>query len=315
LADRLVSDTELLNKASTYFPTFTNKLLKNPVARKLIERVIKIDSRRNLPAYQSNGFPDLEKTQSTEILTDPVVYFPGCFGLFNDPEGETASIIKVLHFCGITPVIPETHCCNIARITNGLLDEARASIEENVQTLHTYVKQGLKIVSGAPSCGMALRMKYPKLLKSQKAQHVAASYRDIHEYIWERLNGGQIPLEFNPLRATVAVHQPCHLRAQGAGLFPEKLLRLIPEMNLISLSPRCCGIAGTFGLKKHNFDMSMSIGRSLFQEIGHVKPDMIATSCGTCRIQIEQATGIKTVHPMTLIAEALNNSLPEIKPA
>jgi len=103
---------------------------------------------------------------------------------------------------------------------------------------------------------------------------------------------------------TVAVHQPCHSRAMGIGEYPTRLLELIPGLKIHQLEPRCCGIAGMYGMKKKNSDFSMQIGENLFREIRLIKPDLVVTPCGTCRIQIEYATGIDTVHPISLLATA-----------
>ncbi|MGC8810825.1 MAG: heterodisulfide reductase-related iron-sulfur binding cluster, partial [bacterium] len=67
---------------------------------------------------------------------------------------------------------------------------------------------------------------------------------------------------------------------------------------------RCCGLAGTFGLKKKYFDLSLEIGRPLLEEIRQSEVDIVATSCPACAIQISQGTGIKTIHPIILLKEA-----------
>jgi len=70
------------------------------------------------------------------------------------------------------------------------------------------------------------------------------------------------------------------------------------------MSPFSCGLAGTFGLKKENYDLSMQIGEHLFEEIRKSGVDRVVTSCGSCTIQIAQGTGLSVVHPLTLLAEA-----------
>jgi glycerol-3-phosphate dehydrogenase subunit C len=71
-----------------------------------------------------------------------------------------------------------------------------------------------------------------------------------------------------------------------------------------SFSDRCCGLSGTFGLKKENYDLSMEIGKHLFGEVKKSGVDQVVTSCGSCAMQIAQGTGLKVVHPLTLLAEA-----------
>ncbi|MCL5735467.1 MAG: anaerobic glycerol-3-phosphate dehydrogenase subunit C, partial [Actinobacteria bacterium] len=62
--------------------------------------------------------------------------------------------------------------------------------------------------------------------------------------------------------------------------------------------------AGTFGMKAATYDLSMLSGRPLFQRIAEVAPDLVASECSTCRMQIVQATGLRAVHPIILLADA-----------
>ena len=42
------------------------------------------------------------------------------------------------------------------------------------------------------------------------------------------------------------------------------------------IESRCCGIGGTYGFKKENYDVSQSIGAPLFKQIGEVDPEVVA---------------------------------------
>ena len=69
-------------------------------------------------------------------------------------------------------------------------------------------------------------------------------------------------------------------------------MRRVPGFAVEWVDRGCCGMGGTFGLKRHSFGMFMEIGRSLFQAIGEAKPDRVITDCTSCRVQIEQGTGL-----------------------
>jgi glycerol-3-phosphate dehydrogenase subunit C len=79
---------------------------------------------------------------------------------------------------------------------------------------------------------------------------------------------------------------------------------MIPGLQVQSFGDRCCGLAGTFGLKKENYELSMEIGEHLFEEMRQSGVDQVVTSCASCAMQIAQGTGLKVVHPVTLLAEA-----------
>ena len=63
-------------------------------------------------------------------------------------------------------------------------------------------------------------------------------------------------------------------------------------------------MAGTFGMKAHTYDLSLLTGKPLFERVAHVAPDLLASECSTCRMQLAHATGLETVHPVTLLAES-----------
>ena len=45
------------------------------------------------------------------------------------------------------------------------------------------------------------------------------------------------------------------------------LLRLIPGLEVIDSNVTCCGIAGTYGLKKEKYDIAQAVGKPLFDMV------------------------------------------------
>lgn len=80
---------------------------------------------------------------------------------------------------------------------------------------------------------------------------------------------------------------------------------MIPGVELTVLESNCCGIAGTYGFKKENYEVSQAIGRPLFEQIAAVGPDFVACDCETCKWQIEMSTGVSVKHPVSVLAEAI----------
>ncbi|PIW13585.1 MAG: anaerobic glycerol-3-phosphate dehydrogenase subunit C, partial [Armatimonadetes bacterium CG17_big_fil_post_rev_8_21_14_2_50_66_6] len=46
---------------------------------------------------------------------------------------------------------------------------------------------------------------------------------------------------------------------------------------MIEIEDSCCGIAGTFGMKKENFALSMEMGAPLFEAIASARVDCVAS--------------------------------------
>ena len=92
----------------------------------------------------------------------------------------------------------------------------------------------------------------------------------------------------------------------GWSVYSLQLLRMIPGLDLTLLESHCCGIAGTYGFKKENYERSQKIGAPLFRQIREVNPDSVVTECETCKWQIEMSTGYPVDNPVSLLAEAID---------
>ena len=124
-------------------------------------------------------------------------------------------------------------------------------------------------------------------------------------FIYEKLEKGAT-LKFKAdYHRRIAYHTPCHLEKLGWGVFSERLLRMIPGIEFTMLPSGCCGISGTYGFKKENYEASQAIGQPLFDQIKNVNPEVVACDCETCKWQIEMSTGYPVMNPISILAEAL----------
>jgi len=73
---------------------------------------------------------------------------------------------------------------------------------------------------------------------------------------------------------------------------------------VIELDADCCGVAGTYGLKKEKYEISMAVGEPLFDQVRETDPDVTACDSETCRWQIEHGTRVHAVHPVELLHRA-----------
>ena len=69
----------------------------------------------------------------------------------------------------------------------------------------------------------------------------------------------------------------------------------------------CCGMAGSFGFEKEHYELSMQIGEdSVFPKVRKLTTETILVASGTsCRHQIFDGTQRKTLHPATVLLNAL----------
>lgn len=96
------------------------------------------------------------------------------------------------------------------------------------------------------------------------------------------------------------------MEKMGWIIYSTELLKMIPGLELIMLDSQCCGIAGTYGFKKENYQRSQEIGEGLFKQIKELNPDCVSTDCETCKWQIEMSTGYEVKNPISILADALD---------
>ena len=119
----------------------------------------------------------------------------------------------------------------------------------------------------------------------------------VTKFIYNEFRSGNIP-KMKPLGIRAAYHSPCHLERMGGVMYTLGVLKQIPGLELVVLNSECCGIAGTYGFKKENYEISQSIGKNLFSLIDKAEPEFVITDCETCKMQIEMNTKYKVLHPV-----------------
>jgi anaerobic glycerol-3-phosphate dehydrogenase C subunit len=303
-AQQFFSNTRFLCKTGSSLAPLVNLANSFAPARRCLEWTIGLDRRRYLPRFQRRTLRKILEDWPQSSGKKKVVYFVGCYSNFNDPEGDGLATLEVLERNGFHVLIPEFKCCGIARVNSGAIQPVMEDMRTNIREMARLVDQGLPIVFSEPSCALAVKMEYPKFVHSEEATKVAEKCYDIHQFLMMLHRKGELNANFRKMDLNIGYHNPCHLRALGIVQEPVELLRLIPGVKVQAFSDDCCGLVGTFGMKKKSFERSMAIGHRLFKEIVDSKADQISTSCGACKLQIFQGTHREAVHPISLLVSA-----------
>jgi FAD/FMN-containing dehydrogenase/Fe-S oxidoreductase len=288
-----------VSSMATFIPAVSNTALSIPLVRKIMQATTGIDSRRNLPPFVART----ERTRDADSTKGKaVVLWSGCAAQFNDPDGELSSCLQLFKKLGYEVILPSWKCCNVAKLSYGNFRDSIGDLNRNMEILLPYARRDIPIVFSSASCGYAFMHEYPLFFADRPdVKAVATVSHDVHDFLYGILVRDEFASAFSPLRKKIAYHSPCHLKTQGNVRGPVDLLRLIPELTLLKIHDSCCGIAGTFGMKTENFDLSMKIGEPLFSELRRVQPDFVLSGCGTCQVQIKQGTGYEVIHPITLV--------------
>jgi len=237
-------------------------------------------------------------------------YLCDLYAGYNDPE-LAVTVVRLLRVHGVEVVVPEQRASGIPEMLYGYAATARKMAEFNVAALLPWAKRGAVVLSGEPTASFAFKVHYPDYLASADCSTLAEATHDLGEFLVRyRADHPEAAPAAGPLAGPwkavtrVAYHQPCHLKAQQIGSPGLDLLREIPGVEVVDLAAGCCGMAGTFGMKKGTYDLSMATGAPLFARLRLAAPDLVASECSTCRLQIAEATSMPTVHPVILLAAA-----------
>ncbi|KKI42181.1 glycerol-3-phosphate dehydrogenase [Obesumbacterium proteus] len=306
LRDAILSHTDLMGTLSTPFAPIVNMTTGLKPVRKLLDKALKIDHRRELPKYSLGTFRHWYKKQAAEQakFAEQVAFFHGCFVNYNHPQlGK--DLVSVFNAMGIgVQLLKREKCCGVPLIANGFIEQAKKQARVNAESLtDAVIGKGIPVVATSSTCAFTIRDEYPHVLDvdtTQVREHVELATR----YLYRLLDGGrELKLKSTPMK--IAYHTPCHMEKMGWTPYTLALLQMIPGVELAVLDSQCCGIAGTYGFKKENYETSQGIGAGLFRQIEESGVDLVVTDCETCKWQIEMSTSKKCEHPISLLARAL----------
>jgi glycerol-3-phosphate dehydrogenase subunit C len=306
LRDRLIARPALLGRLVRPVAPVANALLRTRLVRRAAEAALGIHRDAALPSFAARTLgPRARRRPKLTSATRSVVYFHGCAANYHEP-GVGMMAIELLEHHGFEVIVPPQGCCGLPLQSNGSFGPARDHVRALVARLAPYARAGHTIVASSTSCGLMLKREAREILGIDDPDLALVGERlfDICELLRDLLDAGELRTDMRPLRLRVPYHQPCQGRGHGFGKPALDLLRLIPGVEVIETERECCGVAGTYGLKRERYAIAMAVGASLFTDIAEAGADCTACDSETCRWHIAAATGVPAVHPLELLHRA-----------
>ena len=310
LRDTMLANTDLLGMVANKVAPLANATLGLAPTKLVMHSVMAIDKHRTFPAYSRTKFETWFKRHaqsSQDAYPKHVSYFHGCYVNYNFPKlGQ--DLVKLMNAMGYgVHLLDKEQCCGVALIANGLYKQAKrqgrvnaASIRQAVNTDHRTV------LTTSSSCTFNLRDEYPAILGID-TRDVRDNIMLATRFIYRLIDEEKVKLVFKKdYQRRIAYHTACHMQRMGWQLYSIELLRMIPGLDLQELEQECCGISGTYGFKKENYERSQAIGSVLFKHIADAQVEAVVTDCETCKWQIEMSTGLPVENPISILADALD---------
>src|SRR4051794_35671142 len=183
--------------------------------------------------------------------------------------------------------------------------QAHAGLAERAGELARHMMDTLAgdqpILVDSAGCGAAMK-DYGHLLGTEKAKAFSARIYDIQEFLAPYID--RLPA-VEPLDKRVAVQDPCHLRhVQRVHEATRTVLRpFVRELVELDDEGLCCGAGGAYSVMEP--ELASLIRDRKVASIGRATPDVVASANPGCSMHLA-AAGVPTVHPMTLLWEAIS---------
>jgi FAD/FMN-containing dehydrogenase/Fe-S oxidoreductase len=309
---RLVAEMPRAMRLAALAPWLVNALFRAPVISTLIKLTLGFHTARSLPPVSSTTLSEWVRRPGRDRGDGR----RGRVHLFCDEFSDTLDAeigikaVQLLEALGYNVDIPEHVESGRAKISKGLLRDARTLAVANLELLGPVVSDDAPLVGIEPSAILGFRDEVPDLVPQQlepAARTLAANCLLIDEFLAREMAAGTLTADdFDTTPRRILVHGHCHQKAL-ASLGPTLQLLGLPAGHTVEAIPSgCCGMAGSFGYERRHYDLSMQIGEMvLFPAVRQAGADTVIAAPGTsCRHQIKDGTGRTALHPVEILHAA-----------
>ena len=168
LRDRILASTDFVGTMANRFAPIVNTTLAWGLTKSLMHGTIGVDKHRTFPAYTNQRFETWFKRNaqaSQDQYSKHVSYFHGCYVNYNFPKlGQ--DFVKIMNAVGYgVHLLEKERCCGVAKIANGLYDQARKHANININSIKKSVQdEGRPVLTTSSTCTFTLRDEYDHLL-------------------------------------------------------------------------------------------------------------------------------------------------------
>jgi Fe-S oxidoreductase len=301
-----------------------------PIA-KLQEWIMGISAQRSLPIWKAKTFWNNPRAIAHHQFTPTelskldangnkgVVLLADTFNAYFEDENLRAAL-QVLQAAGYRVHIPQKtktetksantcskeFCCGRTYLAAGMVDKAKASLDELVNHLAPFAEKDIPIIGLEPSCLFTLKDEALVMGFGERAVTVSKHAQLLEEFLASEAKAGKLKLLLKTATRPVLFHGHCHQKAFAAVTPAMELLKLIPNAQPKLIESSCCGMAGSFGYEAEHIEVSKQMAEaSLLPAIRKVPDSWVVADGTSCRHQIADGTQRDAVHIAKILAAHL----------
>jgi len=312
--------------------------LRNHIAliAKVQEWLMGISAQRSLPIWKAKTFWSDQSTLSPYQFTPAelstadadgnkgVVLLADTFNAYFEDENLQAAL-AVLKAAGYRVHIPQKSldkktteanstsnscskefCCGRTYLAAGMVDKAKATLDELVNHLAPFAEKDIPIIGLEPSCLFTLKDEALVMGFGERAISVSKHAQLLEEFLANEAKAGRLKLQFKPSTRPVLFHGHCHQKSFAAVTPALELLKLIPNAEPKLIESSCCGMAGSFGYEAEHIEVSKQMAEASLLPAIRKAPDSWVVADGTsCRHQIADGSQREAVHIAKILAAHL----------
>lgn len=286
--------------------------LINPVLKSgLTKRLLGIHPERSVPELAPPAYMKAyEKSYSVKSAAGherAVILWVDEFTQANDPMlvGKTCDVLGALGY------IPAIVCSPSGRaaISGGFLPESRILAQKALKKL----QNAAKMLKNAPILGLEASAvlsavdEYGRLLPEEKAWISSQRISTLDKFLADdlpKLTG--MKQLFTPYSEEILLHVHCHQKSLESAGDTAYVLQLLLGTKVNRVKSSCCGMAGSYGMKRENFEMSKKMADLvLLPAVESFEGEHIVATGTSCRHQIEDLSSRSAVHLMDVLWEQL----------
>ncbi|AFN73336.1 hypothetical protein MROS_0092 [Melioribacter roseus P3M-2] len=290
-------------KFASKFPSSVNFLMKlNPV-KIILDNFFGVEKEREIPEFSVETFVELYKKRKAHVPLreksdkemQKVIVFADVFTNYNNPAvGMNA--VELLEKFGFDAEVSEVYDDGRAALSQGMIQYAEKKAAQTASYLKNLIDDGYDVIVVEPSVLTMFRNDYGKLIKEDKLfSAVKDRCYDLFEYLNRKIEEGKI--DINHIKRNIKFtderifyHGHCQLKSIGLGNEAPELYKRL-GIDVVISTQECCGMAGSFGYKKHYYKISKSLGLSLLDQVknklGSSDGIVILASGTSCREQLK----------------------------